>query len=471
MATLSDPKDRLCAAVDARREHLEQMAMRIWENPEVAFEETTAVEILTEALAGAGFTVTTGIGGLETAFSARYGDDDPVVGVMGEFDALPGLSQERAAEQRPREAGDPGHGCGHNLFGVGSLGGAFAIQEAIADGLVEGSVVYFGTPAEEAGSGKAYMARAGAFDPVDVMLSWHPGWYNAPGRQRTLAVDTFEVTADGTTAHAAAAPEGGRSALDAIQLLNTAVEFMREHVPEKARVHYVIDDGGAAPNVVPGNASAEYYLRAPNRETVEDLSAWFRRAADGAGLMADVDVAVTKHSGMYGIEPNQTLADAIAENMTALGGFELDAESRAMASDLRDSIDTQRLEELPAEHRERAAAEPVFTDPVDVHTPDAVASYSTDSGDVSQLVPLGRFRAATFPVGTPLHSWQAVAASGTVGVAGMCYASKVIATTLYDLLTDPALLAAAREEFTDRTSDRHYTSPLPSDADPEALYD
>ncbi|MWV63712.1 amidohydrolase [Halorubrum sp. JWXQ-INN 858] len=462
--------EQVADAVAERRERLIALSREIWDRPQTAFEETDAAERLVRALADRGFDVEVGVGGVETGFVARYGEGDPVVGTMGEYDALPGLSQRAAATREPVEAGAPGHGCGHNLFGVGSLGGAFAVADAIDAG-AEGTVVYVGTPAEEAGAGKVYLARAGAFDDVDALVAWHPGWYNAPTKGSCLAVNGFEVTVRGESAHAAAAPEAGRSALDGIQLLNTAVEYMREHVPDPVRLHYVITEGGDAANVVPPEATAEYLVRAPSRELVEEVSDWFRQAARGAALMADVDVDVTQTSGVYGVRPNETLGDAIRSTMADLGPFEIDGADAALADDLRASLGdvSGAVATLDPEHREAARDAAYFTEPIDALDAGTTGSYSTDSGDVSQIVPLGRMTTATFPVGTPLHSWQAVAASGSTGVEGMLYAAKTIGGTLVRLLEDPDLLASVVAEFEDRGGAAGYESPMPADADPYEL--
>jgi|AntRauTorcE11897_2_1112592.scaffolds.fasta_scaffold00010_159 aminobenzoyl-glutamate utilization protein B len=460
--------DTVVESVESRRDHLTELALDIWEHPQTAFEETYAASRLVTALDERGFEVDVGVAGIETAFVARYGDGDPVVGTMGEYDALPGLSQRVSATREPVETGGNGHGCGHNLFGVGSLGAALAVADLIDEG-VDGTVVYVGTPAEESGAGKTYLTRAGVFDDVDAVVSWHPGWFNAPTKGSCLAVDAFEVTMRGTSSHAAAAPEAGRSALDGIQLLNTGVEYMREHVPDPVRLHYVVTNGGDAPNVVPPDATGEYLIRAPSRDLVESVTDWFRRAADGAGLMADVDVEITQMSGIYGVRPNETLGDAVYETMTDIGSFSVADE--AFAAELRDSLGdvSDALEELPPAVRDRAADRSYFTEPIEATDAGEVGAYSTDSGDVSQVVPLGRLRTATWPVGTPPHSWQAVAASGSTGVDGMLYAAKTIGGTLGRLLTDPELLADVAEEFERRGGADTYASPMPDDADPYEL--
>jgi len=463
-------KENVFETVERNRGQFAELARDLWEHPELAFRETRSAEALQGVLHENGFEIETGIADIETAFVARYGDEDPVVGTQGEFDALPGLSQEVAAERKPVEEGAPGHGCGHNLFGTASLAGAVAAKEAIERGDVAGSVVFFGTPAEEAGGGKVYMVRAGAFEAVDAVVSWHPGWYNAANRESCLANDSFVFAFEGESSHAAASPEAGRSALDAVQLMNTGVEFMREHVVDEARIHYVIQDGGKAPNVVPPAASVEYTIRAPKRHQVERITDWVRDVAEGAALMTDTEVEERQLGAMYGVLPNETLADAIHHNMVETDGMEFDEEETALARDLRESLGdvSSTLETLPEEHRRAAADAAMYTEPVDVED-GGVGMYSTDSGDVSWNVPLGRFRAATWPVGTPPHSWQAVAASGGIGIEGALFAAKVIGGTLYDLLDDGELLAAARDEFETKTDGFEYESPLLPDTTPANL--
>ncbi|WP_266082008.1 amidohydrolase [Haladaptatus caseinilyticus] len=463
-------KRTLFDTIEAERDRLKMIAREIWENPEVALQESESSERLQSVLHEEGFEITTGVGGIETAFVARYGDENPIVGTMGEFDALPGMSQQAKAEREPVEVGAPGHGCGHNLFGVGSLAAAIAIKRSIEHNDLSGSVVFFGTPAEEAGGGKVYMVRDGAFDDVDAIISWHPGWYNAPGKGSCLAVDAFDFTFRGETSHAAASPDSGRSALDAVQLLNMGVEFMREHIPDAARIHYVIQNGGSAANVVPGEASVEYLVRAPERVEVERISEWVCDIASAAAQMSRTDLATTKTSGMYGVLPNHTLADAIRRNMDH-ADFPLDDEQAKFAAELRDTLGDveDSLQYIPASEREAARDVAMFSRPINAPDEGQTGSYSTDSGDVSWNVPLGRFRAATWPVGTPAHSWQAVAAGKDLGTVGMEFAAKTIAATLADLLEDPQLRQQARAEFEERSATHEYESPLPEGADPYKL--
>jgi len=463
-------KQDLFDDIEADSGRLADLSTQLWENPEVALQEHDSAALLQDTLREEGFTVESGVAGIDTAFVARYGDDDPVVGTMGEFDALPGMNQAAKAEREPVEEGAPGHGCGHNLFGTGSLAGAVAVKHAIERGDVAGSVVYLGTPAEEVGAGKVYMIQDGAFDDVDAVITWHPDWINAPNKGSCLAVDSFAIEFAGESAHAAKSPEAGRSALDGVQLLGTGIEYMREHVEDAVRLHYVVTDGGEAANIVPEEAAMEVMIRAPDRESVERVSDRVRDAAEGAALISGTDVDVTQTTGMYGVLPNHALADSIRANMDA-AAFPLSEEQEKFATELKATLDDPSYAAAPPEHRDEAAGTAMFTEPIDAPDEGKIGSYSTDSGDVSWNVPLGRFRAATWPAGTAPHSWQAVAAGKELGTAATLFAGKVVAGSLYDLLSDEDLLIEARAEFEARKGDREYTSPLPADADPYELTD
>jgi aminobenzoyl-glutamate utilization protein B len=461
-------KQDLFDTVEAERDWLTDLSRSIWANPEVAFKEYDSAEKLIAALEEEGFEIERGVANIDTAFVARYGEGDPVVGTIGEYDALPAMSQQAKTERDPIEEGEPGHGCGHNLFGVASLGGAVAVKRAIERGDLDGTVVFYGTPAEEAGGGKMYMVREGVFDEAEAIISWHPGWYNAPSKGSCLAVDAFEIAFEGETSHAAASPESGRSALDAVQLASTGIEYMREHVPEEARIHYVVTEGGSAPNVVPAEAAMEVLVRSPERDEVERISEWVREIGEGAATMTQTDADVTKISGLYDLLPNHTLADAIQENMDA-AEFPITDEQMAFAEELKATLDSPSYDRISEKHQEAAASSAMFTDPIEPNDEDESIPGSTDEGDVSWTVPLGRFSAATWPAGTSAHSWQAVAAGEDLGTAGMLFASKVIAATMADLLMNDELRAAAREEFETRKGEEEYECPMPENADPYEL--
>lgn len=452
--------------VESEREHLVELAREVWETPELALQEEESSRTLRAALAAEGFDVETGVGGMPTAFTATYGEGGPRIGILGEFDALPGLSQHVSAERDPVEPGGPGHGCGHNLFGVACLGGALAVKRAIDRGEISGSVVYYGCPAEETLVGKVYMARDGAFDDLDAALTWHPGDLNQPKRGSTFALDSIRFEFAGVSAHAAVSPEAGRSALDAVQLANTGVEYVREHLPDEARIHYSIPDGGGAPNVVPSEASVWYYVRAPSRAEVERISDWLRDVAAGAARMTRTDVEERYVTGCYDYQPNAVVTDVVEDVLTDLGPLSWTEGQRALARDLQETLDpddvARRVERLPDDHADRAAGRALYGHPV----PDEAASTSagsTDVGDVSYIAPVGQFTAATWPLGTPLHTWQAVAANGDFGVEGMLYAAKVVGETARRLAADPDTLARAREEFEAVPA---YESPLPEGAEP-----
>ena len=456
--------------VEKRRDQLVEMSRDIWEHPELGLHEERSSKLHQDALAAAGFEVETGIGGMPTAFAATYGSDEPRIGILGEFDALPGLSQKVSAKRDPVEEGAPGHGCGHNLFGVAGVGAALALADAIDAGEIEATVVFYGCPAEETLVGKTYMARDGAFDDLDAALTWHPGKYTMPSTSSTLAMDSIEFEFSGQSAHAAASPTSGRSALDAVQLLNTGVEYVREHVPDEVRIHYSITDGGGAPNVVPATASVWYFVRAPERDTVAHVRDWVEDVAEGAATMTRTSVERTVVTGCYNVLPNETIADVVHDTMQELGPFEYDDDQRAFAGELKDTLDEEtirsQLSSLPDDVTERAMEHSLFTEPLPSYDGGEVGSGSTEVGDVSWIAPIGRFRTATWPVGTPAHTWQAVAANGSFAPEGMLYAAKVIAGTGARLATEPDTLDAAQEEFDEARGDRTYETPLPPEAEP-----
>ena len=332
-------KDTVHERIEDRRTELVALTRDIWENPELGLQETDSAELLADALAAEGFTVDRGVGGMETAFVASYGTGGPAIGILGEYDALPGLSQKSVARREPVEEGAPGHGCGHNLFGVGSLGAAVAIREAIERGDLDGTIRYYGCPAEETLVGKVYLARAGAFDDLDAALTWHPSQVSAPWKSRSLAMNSIEYTFRGQSAHAADSPESGRSALDAVELMNTGAEFMREHVTDDARLHYSITNGGGAPNVVPAEASVWYFVRAPTRAQVDRITDWLDDVAEGATLMSQTTVERRFLTGCYDYIANDVLSDALLANMRELGSIPYTDEDREFAAELRDTLD------------------------------------------------------------------------------------------------------------------------------------
>ena len=457
-------------AVERRREKLYELADEIWSTPELGLHEEESAATLVDALEAEGFDVETGIGGMPTAFVATYGEGDPQIGILGEFDALPGLSQEVSAERQPIEAGAPGHGCGHNLFGTAGVGAAAAVAEAIDAGDLEGTVAFFGCPAEETLVGKTFMARAGAFDDLEAAVTWHPSDRTRPQLSSSLALDSVQFTFEGEASHAAASPEAGRSALDAVQLLGTGVEYVREHVPDDARIHYSIPDGGGAPNVVPASATAWFFVRAPTRAGVERLSDWVSDIAEGAALMTRTSVERRYITGCWEMLSNEPIADRLGEVMAELGPVDYDEVDREFAAELKSTIADEQVDEavsdLPEDVREAFRASALYDEPIEPDDADEVGMGSTEVGDVSWITPTAQFRASTWAVGTPPHTWQAVAANGDFGRKGMVYAAKVLAGTTHDLLGDADLRGAARDAWESDRGDRRYETPLPADVEP-----
>ncbi len=456
--------------VERDRDRLTDLARRLWETPELGLHEHESAETLIEELRSEGFDVETGVGGMPTAFVATYGDGEPTIGILGEYDALPGLSQRVAAERDPVEEGEPGHGCGHNLFGAGAVGGAIAVKRAIEAGKVEGTIRCYGCPAEETLVGKTYMARAGVFDDLDAALTWHPGDLNTPWLKRSNALNSIVFTFEGTSAHAAASPESGRSALDAVELMNTGVEYMREHLSDDARMHYSITDGGRAPNVVPETAGVWYFVRAPSRAEVKRNTEWLRDIAEAAALMTQTDVEECFLTGCYDYLPNHAVTEVVWENMRAAGAIEYDATERDFARELQATIPEANREtelaDLPDALRREVRDRALYAEPVEPYDEGDRIHGSTEVGDVSYIAPTAQFSAATWPVGTPAHTWQAVAANGDFGTKGAVYAAKVLAGAAADLMADPERLEEAAAEFEEATGGEPYETPLPDKAEP-----
>ncbi len=431
--------DALAAAQDAPAIAI---AEQLWSLAEVGYQEHQSSAALQQHLREAGFVVEAGVADIPTAFVATYRHGEPqgnnagapVIGILAEFDALPGLSQQAIPQREPRVEHAAGHACGHHLFGAASVSAGIALAQWLAQQELAATIKVYGTPAEEGGSGKVYMARAGAFDGVDVVLHWHPGSLNSASPSTTTANKSARFTFIGRAAHAAAAPDKGRSALDGVEAMNFMVNLMREHVPQTSRIHYVITAGGDAPNIVPERAQVYYYVRHPQAETVVTLFDRVVTAARAAALGTDTQVQVEVMHGNYPVLPNHTLAKVVYDNMLAVGGITYDAAEQAFAETLYATLI------LPAQPlgSQRDIGAFAFRQTMG----------STDVGDVSWLVPTVGFSTATWVPGTPAHSWQAVAAGGmSIGHKGMHMATRVMARTAVDLLTTPALLDAARTEF------------------------
>ena len=456
-AAAKDAKDQVEKYVESQRADFSAIAKKIWELAEVGYQEEESSSLLRSTLQSAGFQVETGVAGMPTAFVAHYGEGKPVIGILAEFDALPGLSQEVATQRRPRINDAAGHGCGHHLFGTASTAAAIAVKQWLAGSRTPGTIRLYGTPAEEGGGGKVYMVRAGLFDDVDAVLTWHPGDRNDASPTRSLANKSAKFRFHGVSAHAAGAPEKGRSALDGVEAMDSMVNLMREHVPSDARIHYVITRGGGAPNVVPDFAEVYYYCRHPQVETVNEIWQRIVNAAEGAAMGTGTRVDYEIIHGIYSKLPNEHLQHLVDENLRRVGGFEYTAEERAFAEEIRKTLDSP---ELPIGSQQEVQ-------PFHSHT----TSSSTDVGDVSWVVPTASFTAATWVPGTPAHSWQAVAAGGmSIGFKGMSLAAKTLAMTAVDLFTDPAHLTRALEELRGAQGPDFQYRSLVGDRDPPLDY-
>ena len=443
--------------VDARNDEAVALAMDLFDYAELGYLETRSTERLAGYLESSGFSVERGVAGIPTAFVANWGHGGPVIGILAEFDALPGLSQAPVPHREPVFPDGPGHACGHHLFGSASATAATAIAAWLANTGTAGTVRVYGTPAEEGGSGKVYLTRAGLFDDVDIVLHWHPSDRNVAGPESTNGNKSGRFRFRGIAAHAASSPERGRSALDGVEAMNYMTNLMREHMPSTARLHYVITDGGQAPNIVPENAEAYYYVRHPQPEMVVELFERVVAAAEGAALGTGTRMEYEVMHGNFPLLRNDVLAEVFHGHLQRLGGVEYDEAEMAFATTLRESL----FGELrPLESRNEI-------EPFEFHQ----RMGSTDVGDVSWIVPTAGFGTATWVPGTPAHSWQAVAAGGmSIGHKGMMLAAKVLAETARDLFTNAELVAGAKAEFEDRRGPDFEYRPLLGDREPPLDY-
>ena len=420
--------------VEAERQSSTDIADSLWRLAELGYLEQKSSKTLQNYLAQREFTIEQGVADIPTAFVAKYGRGGPTIALLAEFDALPGLNQAAVPRRLAESEGAPGHACGHHLFGAASVAAASALASWLDASGVAATIKLVGTPAEEGGSGKVYLARAGVFDDVDVVLHWHPSDRNSASPSSSTANKSGRFTFLGRAAHAASAPDRGRSALDGVEAMNYMVNLMREHVPQTARIHYVITDGGDAPNIVPEQAQVYYYVRHPKPLQVVSLFKRVVKAAEAAAMGTETKVSVEVMHGNYPVMPNHTLARVVHDNMLALGGIRYDEAEQRFAEKIQASFQIPRLPLGSEQHVQPY----VFRQ----------GMGSTDVGDVSWLVPTVGFTTATWVPGTSAHSWQAVAAGGmSIGHKGMHLATKLLAQTAVDLIARPALIAAATEEL------------------------
>ncbi len=452
-----DHTETVLKNIDEQADHYSDIARKIWDLAEVGYQEVRSRKLLQEPLKAAGFSIEVGIADLPTAFVATYGNGEPVIALLAEYDALPGITQAAVPERKPLPEKKAGHACGHNLFGTGSTAAAIAIKEWLVRTKSSGTVRLYGTPAEEGGAGKVYMVRAGLFSDVDAVLHWHAGDQNDASPASSLAYISARFQFSGVSAHAAVSPERGRSALDGVEAMNFMQNMLREHVPEDSRMHYVITNGGSAPNVVPDLAEVWHRVRHPDVRRVTDIFGRLLDAAEGAALGTGTTVKHEVIAAVYPLLPNEVLARVMDRSLRRVGGVHYSADEKAFAENLQMS--------LPADVPSLSTVSEI--QPFAIKEP----SGSTDVADVSWVVPTAGLRVATWVPGTAPHSWQAISAGGTsIGTKGMLVAAKTLTLTAINLFSEPKILVEANTEYRRRIGPNFIYKPLLGDRQPPFDY-
>ncbi|MBQ84249.1 MAG: amidohydrolase [Candidatus Marinimicrobia bacterium] len=446
-------KKAVVASVKKHEKELTSISDNIWSYAELSLAEHQSSKALSDYAEKNGFKVERGVAGMPTAIVATYGSGRPRIGILGEFDANAGISQKKQPTKEARIAGAPGHGCGHNLFGTGSLGAAIAIKELMEQKKLKGTIVFFGTPAEETIFGKTYMARAGLFNDLDICMDWHPGDNLEASTQSSKALVDFRVKYYGKAAHASSDPWNGFSAVDGLELYTTGMNYYREHIRPTARIHYHIETAGDVVNVVPEHAQIWTRVRENDRENLNVVYERVKKIAEGAAMMAEVDYSIELISGIYEIQPNRTGAAALLKNMELLGPIDYSKDELKYAKTI------QRETDKPEEGMD-ADIEPLR------ETLPAQGG-STDVGDVSQIVPVVRARVSAAPKDVPWHSWAVVACTGmSIGHKGMFFAAKSLSMTMVDLFENPQLVKEIKAEFKKRKGDKVYKAMIPDGPPP-----
>ncbi|MBT8294215.1 MAG: amidohydrolase [Eudoraea sp.] len=450
-------KDEVLLEMDKKSEAYGAIAQNIWEFAEMGYLEEMSSSLLQKTLSDEGFTIKKEVAGIPTAFVAEYGSGAPIIAILGEYDALPGLSQ-KAVPEKSSAGQEAGHGCGHHLFGTASAAAAIAVKNWMTASNAKGTIRFYGCPAEEGGSGKVYMVRDGLFNDVDIALHWHPGAENEANAGAALANKSAKFRFYGISAHAAGAPEKGRSALDGVEAMNMMVNMMREHIPEEARIHYVITKGGKAPNVVPDFAEVYYYARHDKRDVVLNIFDRIAKAAEGAALGTGTTMDYELIGGTHELLPNLTIQKLMYDNLLKVGGVNYTQEEIVFADKIAKTMGSEKADLEIAEN-------------IQPYNTVGETSGSTDVGDVSFAVPTAGMGAATWVPGTPAHSWQAVAAGGTsIGKKGMMVAAKTLTLTAIDLFTSQDLVAKSKAEFLERRGSEFVYIPLLGDRPPALDY-
>ena len=453
--TLADSS--LNQSINKHQKTFEKAAMQIWDWAEVGYQEYKSADLLKQELIANGFSITSGVAGIPTAFIAEYSNGGPVIGILGEYDALPGLMQTTSPFKEIKEGSSAGHACGHHLFGAASAWAAVAVKEWLEKTQAKGTIRFYGTPAEEGGSGKVYMVRAGLFDDVDAVLHWHPSSSNAANAESSNANKSAKFKFKGISAHAAGSPHKGRSALDGVEAMNMMVNMMREHIPQESRIHYVITKGGLAPNVIPDVAEVYYYVRNPRRQKVQEIFDWVVKAAEGAAIGTETSMTYEVMHGNYSKLPNDTLQRIMHKNLVARGGIKYSMQELQFA---------EKIYKTMVSPGSKIGDQENITPYKSSHT-----YGSTDVGDVSWVVPQAGLRTATWVPGTAGHSWQGVAAGGTsIGLKGTKLAAQVLADTAQDLFKNSSIIGSANNEYEQRVGANFKYYPLLGDREPPLDY-
>ena len=453
-STIKKNKLSIVKSVESHQKEMITLSDDIWALAETAFEEHNSAKLLADYAEKQGFTVERGVAGMPTAFVATYGSGKPVISVLGEFDALPGISQKATPTKSPLNEGAAGHGCGHNLFGVGSLGAAIAVKELIQSGKIKGTIKFFGTPSEEKYFGKIWMVKAGLWDDVDVNISWHPSAKTVADVQSSLALVDFKVEFFGQAAHASGDPWNGRSASDALELYTTGINYYREHVEPTVRMHYHIQDGGQVVNVVPDYSRLWMRVRDTKRSGMMPVYERAMKMAEGAAIMANVDYKVSLISGIYEVLVNREGGAIMQSNLELLGPIKYTDSEIAFGKKIQEATGKEQV------------GMDSNINPLE-ETKENPGGGSTDVGDVSWNVANINLSVTTAPKDTPWHSWAVVACGGmSIGHKGMVYAAKAMAMTMTDLFENPKLVEKVKAEYKERKGSEVYEAIIPDGPPP-----
>ncbi|PKE29956.1 amidohydrolase [Rahnella sp. AA] len=464
-------KDIVWSLVDAKKALFTALSDRVWGMPEICYTEYRSVAEHTAMLKEQGFRVTENIADIPTAVMGEAGEGGPIIAILGEYDALPGLSQVAGiARPEPLPGNGQGHGCGHNLLGSAAMLAATALKDWLAQTGTPGRVRYYGCPAEEGGAAKSFMARAGAFDGVDIAITWHPNAFSEVARAESLANTRMDFVFHGRSSHAAASPHLGRSALDAVELMNVGVNYLREHVPQDSRIHYaMLDSGGIAPNVVQARAAVRYAIRSRDVHAMFELNERVKKVAQGAAMMTETTVDISIMSAVANLLGNRPLEEAMQRNFELLGPLEFDAADKAFAAEIQATLSPQ---DLQSAYRRIGLKKPQDASPlcefiVPLETSGELMLGSTDVGDISWKMPTVQAHVPTYAIGTPGHSWQ-LTAQGKMPAAhkGLAYVAKIMAATAIDTLTDSALMSEAKKAHQELTAETPYVCPIPPEVKP-----